>query len=477
MAAVAAGLTWFFNDQGLKRGLLAAAGLAVVGWFVTTRRTGLALALFAVYLGALDGYLKLATGSGAVKAVRDILLLAIVAGVGLRAVVRGTRVAAPPMTVWIVAFVVLVLVQFANPQAGTLLHSVAGARQHLEFVPLFFLTFSFVRTKHALRGFVLVLLIVAVANGIAGVVQYRLTPQELAAWGPGYAERVLGQGQFLESGRTFWSNTGNYVRPFGLGSEAGSGGLAGAFALGAVFVAASQVRRPSSMLLAAGAAIGAVAAIVTSQGRAVIVCSAVVALAYAMFTLTSRGRLSRLLGFALAAVVAIVAVEAIVGSSGTVASRYQALGPSSIVKTTDQARGGSFAAIPRLAAQYPLGAGVGTSGPASGTAGGNDLSGVLDSETEFTFMTGETGVAGMALLVGLVLTLALLALRRCREEPDPETRALLAAVLAPLAALLALCMVSAWSPTTPGGPYLWAAAGVASYWLIVRPAERRAAAR
>jgi putative inorganic carbon (HCO3(-)) transporter len=473
VAAIAAGLTWFIDDQGMKRGLLAASGLAVVLWLVTTRRIGLALALFAIYLGALDGYLKLSSGSGAVKALRDVLLLAILAGVLLRAVVQGTRYTTPPLTGWVVAFAALVLVQFANPQAGTLVHSLAGARQQLEFVPLFFLTFAFVRTKRSLRGFVLVLLVVAVANGIAGFAQFRLTPQELAAWGPGYAERVLGQGQFVDAGRTFWNASGNYVRPFGLGSEAGSGGLLGAFALGGVIAAASLVRRPGYVLLAGVSAIGAVAAIVTSQGRAVIVCSVVVALMYALLTITSRGRIARLLGLAAAAVVAFAVVSAIVGAGDAFTSRYQSIGPASIVKTTDDARGGSLAIIPRTAVHYPLGAGLGTAGPAAGAGGANELAGTLDSETEPSFLIIETGIAGMVLMLSFVVALVVLALRRCREEPDPEARALLAAVLAPLAALLALCLVSAWTPTTPGGPYLWAAAGVASYWLIALPAERR----
>jgi hypothetical protein len=369
---------------------------------------------------------------------------------------------------------VLVLVQFANPQAGTTLHSLAGARQHLEFIPLFFLTFAFVRTNRDLRGFVLVLLLVAVANGVVGLMQFRLSPQDLAQWGPGYAQRVLGQGQFVESGRTFWNAAGNHVRPFGLGSEAGSGGMLCALALGAVLAAASLVRRPLYVVLAAVAAIGAVAGILTSQGRAVLVCAVVVALTYGLLTMSSRGRLTHVLAIALAAVVAIAVAQDVLGASGT---RYQSIGPADIVKTTDTARGSSLAAIPHIVVDHPLGAGLGTAGPASGSGGAGKLAGLLDSETEFSFLTLEIGVAGMALTFSFVVALLILAVRRCRQEPDPEARVLLAAVIAPLAALLVLWLATAWTPTTPGGPYLWAAAGVVSYWLVARPAERRAALR
>ena len=57
----------------------------------------------------------------------------------------------PPLTGWVLAFVVLVLIQIPNPNGGTLVHSLAGVRQDLEFVPLFFLAYLYVRTKKALR--------------------------------------------------------------------------------------------------------------------------------------------------------------------------------------------------------------------------------------------------------------------------------------------------------------------------------------
>src|ERR1044072_6529913 len=63
-----------------SRGLLFAATAFVVvigsAWLASTRRTQFALALFMVYLGVLDGYLKLATGSSQIPAGRGVLLCA-----------------------------------------------------------------------------------------------------------------------------------------------------------------------------------------------------------------------------------------------------------------------------------------------------------------------------------------------------------------------------------------------------------------
>ena len=71
--------------------LVVAGGL----WFAGTRRTQLALALFVLYLGLLDGYLKLASGSNLVTFVRDLLLYAIVVGLLVRAIVQGKRLPLP----------------------------------------------------------------------------------------------------------------------------------------------------------------------------------------------------------------------------------------------------------------------------------------------------------------------------------------------------------------------------------------------
>jgi hypothetical protein len=220
-------------------------------------------------------------------------------------------------------------------------------------------------------------------------------------------------------------------------------------------------------------AIAAVTAIITSQGRAVLICAFVVVLAYGLLTATSRGRTSSLLGIAVAGVVGLFAVQAVFGAIGGSAVRYQGLSGSNIVHTTGEARGKSFRKIPATMASYPLGAGLATAGPASGVAGGTQLTGSVDAETELSFMTIETGIPGALLIIVFTARLLWLGFSRVRLEPDRETRVLLAAIIAPLAGIFMLYIPSAVTPTTPCGPYLWASAGVIAYWLITRPAERR----
>jgi hypothetical protein len=473
IAAVAVAGTYFVDRWGLGRGLIAAGGVIALLWMATTRRTLVALGFFMVYLGCLDGYLKLSTGSTPVTLIRDALLFALVLGLLARVAISGERYRLPPLTALVVAFVALVLVQFLNPEAGTVAHSLAGARQHLEFIPLFFLAFGFLRTTKALRGFVVLLLLIATANGVAGYVQFKSTPAQFAKWGPGYAERVLGTGRFSEAGRTFASRAEtNGTRPFGLGSDAGAGGIVAAFALAGVLALASLYHRKRYLVFAAVMAMSMGLAIVSSQSRSAVTASFLVVLTYGLLTAVSNRRIVSLLGVGVAALLAFAVFQGVVGSVGASKVRYSGLTATKIVGETETARGGSIAQIPATFAHYPVGIGLGTSGVAAGFAGASKWSGIIDAETWFSFMTTEVGIAGMLVLLALTLSVFGLGLTRVRREPDDEARALLAAVIAPLGAIIALYFSGgAVTATTPGGPYLWTVAGIVSYWLIARPKE------
>jgi hypothetical protein len=254
----------------------------------------------------------------------------------------------------------------------------------------------------------------------------------------------------------------------------------GAVALAGILALASLYRRRTYQALALATAAGATIAVVTSQGRGVVIASAIILIVFAALTITRRNRASSLIGVVLAVAVVAVAVDVVLGSAGTAGVRYQGLSPTSLLGTTNQARGKSFARIPHSLITYPFGAGLATAGPASGSAPGASsltLNDAPDTETEFSFLVVETGIPGMVALVGFTIVVLAVGTRGCRREPDPEVRVLLAAVLAPLAGIFVLYFTGTMTPTVPSGPYLWAVGGIVSYWFIKLPEARRRALR
>ena len=476
-------MTGLLSRQGTTRTLAVLVLLCGSAWCLCTQRTRLALAALMLYLGLLDGYLKLATGSTVITLIRDALLYAIVAGVLVRTQLQqaarnhatGRRLSLPPLSGWVLAYVALVLLQIPNPNGGTLVHSLAGVRPHLEFVPLFFLGYLTMRDVLSLRRFIILLLVIAAANGIVGYIQFGLNPAQLARWGTGYANLINGTGSL--SGRTFTDAAGvARVRPPGLGSDAGDGGLFGVLALGGAFALSSLTFRIRYRLMALLLGAGALAAIITSQGRGVLVSAVATALAYGVMTATSQRRLANLSGLAVTALVAYFVITSIVGGAGGNAFRYQGLSAAKILATTTSSGGrpGQLHAIGVAAYSYPLGAGLGTAGPAASTGGASSIAGTVNAESEFSFLILEAGIPGMVVLVGFAILLLLLGVSRCRREPDPRTRALLAAIISPIAGIIVIFYASADTVTVPDGPFLWFAGGVIAYWLVGVPRERRA---
>ena len=186
-------------------GLMAAGIVALSAWMLITPRYGLTLAALMLYVGLVDGYLKLKTGSDYLTIARDVLLYAIAAGAIIRATVeRGAS--APPLTGWVVAWLVVVGIQVFNPANGTFLHSVAAVRPHVEWVPLFFFGYLLMQDKRSLKVFLGLFVLIAAINGVVGLAQFNMTPEQLASWGPGYEQKVLSQEDV--AGRAFVDDEG-----------------------------------------------------------------------------------------------------------------------------------------------------------------------------------------------------------------------------------------------------------------------------
>lgn len=447
--------------------------LVVVAWFFTDRRVDRLLAVLALYLGLLDGYLKLRTGIQLFTLMRDLLVVAIATGVLLRSTRSGQTLRLPPLAGLVIAFAAIVVIELFNPRGPDLTHGVAGLRQHLEFVPLFFLGYAFVRRESQLRAFLLILVVCAAAGGIVSLIQSLLTPEQLAHWGPGYSQRIFGTGAFAGAGRIgFDAAGGAQVRPFGLGSEVGAGAAVAALALpGLITLIMSAPAR--TRITIAPLAVGVALAVVTSGSRAATVTAFLSVIAFAVLATVSRNSVRAVIGLAIGAVV-LYGIYQQVGNNAA-KDRAQSVAPTKIVSTFSQERGNSVKALGGQVMKYPLGLGVGTVGPAAAISGQRNDSG-LTAETLWSFLVLETGLPGLLILLALIGRLMWLSVTRIRRIADPATRLYLAALAAPVFSIMAAGFAGPTTISVPSGPFLWTVTGVLSYWLVTLPkAERHTA--
>jgi hypothetical protein len=376
-------------------------------------------------------------------------------------ILRKTPITLPPLTGFVLAWVAVCLIQVANPSDISLSHSLASLRQHLEFVPLFFLGYVVLRSERRMTGLLLLLVIAAAANGVVDLIQSRLAPDQLASWGPGYSGLELGSGSHLA--RVFHNTLGQAeVRPPGLGGTDGFGGLVGLIAIPAtVALLSSRRRRVRLGWLLIPATVLTVVGIVTSQTRLGIVGAVVAIFAFLALTLSSRRGLTALLLTTVLGLTGWFIGSAFISGN---ANRYSKLGPSKIFGTTLTARQGTLATIPKYTVRYPLGAGIGSVGPANGSGFGSTTNGrQLNGESEFTFLLVETGIPG--LLVMLAFTIATiragLALRRLA---DPGLQRCLMALTAVLISLFVAWFIAPMTADSPTSPFIWVSAGCLGYW-------------
>jgi hypothetical protein len=450
------------------------AGAISVVALMLSPRYELTLVIVALYLGLLEGPAKLGTGAHeAASVVRDVLIFSISVGAVLRIVVRRERIQMPPLSAWVVAFVALVLAEALNPNTHGLLKALGGFRQQLEWVPFFFFGYALLRTKERFRKLLLVLGVIALANGVVSTYQTRLSPGQLASWGPGYKELVFGsveagKGTGL-TGRTYSSEGVARIRPPGLGTDAGFAGGVGVIALPGLLalLAAGRVRRRWLVVVLC---LGALVGVATGLGRLQVVGAVIAIIVFAGLSFSAGKRvkkaLAALLGVLILAVpvgVVLVSVEA----KGTF-SRYSTISPENVASSKDK-KTSSLKHIPALLEAAPFGVGLATAGAAAGFGGKQTelLEGHgVSAETQYNFIADELGLPGLLLWVALSFRLITLGLRRLRRVPDVELRLYLAALLSVLIAMAIMGFSGPTMSSAAFGPFFWFTAGVFGYWFL-----------
>lgn len=446
----------------------APAVLALVAvWMFFSERYEWTLAVLALYLGLLDGFLKLKTGSTVATLGRDVLLYAIAGGALVRLFIRGRPIELPRLSGAVLLWVVICVAQVFNPVEPSILHAAAGLRQHLEFVPLFFLGYAVMRSERRIMGMCVLLVAVAAINGIVALAQEQMSLAQLASWGPGYAKQVYGSGTF--AARTFSTATGVHIRPPALGSDFGFGGLVGMLAAPAVLAIGSAMHTRWRLVLAGIGAPLVVLAIVTSQARLSVACAVVATVTYLLLTITTKKGVRTLALAVILGALAYAAVPAIFPAATSGPNRYASLEPTQLVSTTLTDRGSSLALLPGDILAYPLGDGIGTTGPASGSAFGGVPTVHNNAETEFNFLIVEVGLPGLILLT--VLTGRVIASGiRLRRLPNVGVQRGLMALVAANVAMGVAWIIAPMTANSPTSPFFWFTAGAIVYWTT-RPSH------
>ncbi len=467
-AVVGLAVTIALPDVSLAAVLAAIAAVLLVVWLMRCTNVTLTATLLVLYLGLLDGPVKLAIGAHEVTAsVRNVLILAVCLGVLMRIVVRRERVKMPPLAGWVAAFVGVVLIEVFNPKTEGVLKVFGGFRQQLQWVPFFFFAYYLVRSKKRLRQLFIVVGVIACANGAMSAYQTTLSPEQLAGWGPGYHNLIYIPSESKGTGRVYFSEGEARVRPPALGSEAGFSGGVGVIALPfalALFVTARR-RRWIPVVLC----LGAIIAIITGLGRTQLIGAFLSVIAFVGFAALARQRMTRAV-LALGAVlllaipVGLVVTESL--RSGTF-KRYESIDLTS--SSTDLHKESAWSRIPHYIEAAPFGFGLGSVGPVSGLEGRNPelLEGhSVSSETQFNLIVNELGAPGLLVWVALTFYTIGIIVRGMPGVRDGDLAIMFAGAFAPFIALLFESTTGPFTSSPAAGPYFWGAVGLAAYWFV-----------
>jgi hypothetical protein len=464
----------------LPLSLLAFAGLVAVVWLIVSDRLEITVAIVALYLGLLDGPLKLGVGGGGEEVfsgIRNALIGAIVLGAILRLVVKKERLRIPVLGGWVVAFVTLVLIESFNPKTEGVLKAFAGYRQHLQWVPFFFFGYVLLRSKARMRKFFIILGVIALANAVVATYQTQISPSQLASWGAGYKLRVEGTEEVLASGavvhkgaRKFGGSEGEAggVRPMGLGADAGFGAGVGMVALpcALALIATGRGRR---RWIGVPLCLGAIVGVATGLGRIQLV-GALLAVAGFLLLASAAHRIKPVLLTVLAVGVLAIPLGAVfVSATGSgMFSRYEKLLEASPTGKCADCKKGALATIPHQISVAPLGLGLGSVGSVSTLGGKNRelLEGhVPSSDTQYNFVTNELGLPGLVLWISFSIMVVVFVIRRLPRVEDTDLRICLAALFSPLIAIAIIGLSGPIYASAVLGPWFWLAPGVAAYWL------------
>lgn len=440
---------------GYRLALIVTVGLVgSVAAFVSLELGVMALILVA----CLDGFLKGVSPGWHTQLLKDyILALCLLRWAWLSVLGHRRASVRHQLSIPIVLFAAWCGVQVLNDRNPNFFMALAGFRSWVIWLPVFFITYDYIRSRREIQRLVIFLLLVMTPLAAYGIVQYQIGFGHLHALGPGF--------DVFRDEAYVWQREGTYevqLRPpstmvsthaFAMG--AGDVALLAAGALGFFR------RRRSAQLLAIGALPLLVIGMLITAVRSAV--ASVAAAAIIFLALVRRPGLALLV--ALVGIVAIIHVGELTG--GTALKRMETIITEPEYTVARLYR--PWAMALNWTSRHPLGGGV-----ASGIGRGRMLwetapVGSLPleertpwSENEYGRALIELGIPGFLLFIVMLAALTRQLLRARARVTDTADRWFESAVLAIVFAKLAELLVGSALYTWPTGIIFWvsAAAGI-----------------
>ena len=412
---------------------------------VTTGRLENLFLVFLIY-GAFEGLLKRLTGfAWYIYPIRDILFLVVVVQWATlpRANPASSR---PPLFFLLWLYLALVAVQALNPHLPTVLIWLAGVRTSYMYALLFFVAYRAFGTAERIERLARVVGVLAVITAIGAMIESSLGIEWV------YAHKLE---VFINA--SYVGASGQWViRPSSIGNGPGSAAMMeyiGAMALLGFATGDPRWSRRMAYFFAAGLALGGV---LLGATRIIWLQAA---LAIGIFALVAGPRRFKRATYILVPAGMAVGLS-LLFSKGEINSRFETV--ETPLGTYRAERYGALQLLPRVVADFPLGAGVGWNAPR------RDLfaPSYLDEATQysgvhnyFSNLALEVGIPGLMVFLLFSLGVSMWGLRRLGRERVAGRRALLGACYAVFVSILLSFLaggaISGWP-----GEYYWIFAAI-----------------
>ena len=403
-----------------------------------------------VYSG-VEGLLKRLTGySLYVYPIKDLFYLVVLLHWAFLGRARATS-GNPPYALLLMAYVSLVFVQALNPHLPSIFIWLAGVRTSYQYVLLYFVAYQAFRTEEQVLRLTHFLGVLAVVTALGSMIESTLGLDWI------YRHKVQ---VFISA--IYMGASGDWViRPSSITTGPGAAamiGYFGAIGLLGLAVASREWLRRTSYVSAAGIALGGV---LLSAVRLVWLQAAIAMTVFGLLGGALKFRRAKYLAIPGAVAIAL----SLLFSRGEIRARFQTVESpldTYLNESSASQRYAGLMVLPRIIADFPLGAGPGWNAPRQDLLAPYRGQEVIEHSGVHNFLSLlalEVGLPGLVLFLLFSLRTSLWGLRRLIQRDDRQGRSLYTAYYALFMSMVISFLVGGGIQGWPG-EYYWLFAAI-----------------